>query len=91
MNPTIVHVNRQNITMNAKDGLNRPVYTVKIKGKTRYGREIVINGPSKLVYNGDQLACGARAWIETFSPIEIIDEMSFKEARNVGNAVPATG
>jgi len=67
--------------MNAKDGKNRPVYTIKNKGKTLYAREVIINGPSKLVYNGDQLKCGARAWIETSSDIELIDEMNFKEAR----------
>jgi hypothetical protein len=67
--------------MNAKDGKNRPVYTIKDKGKTLYAREVIINGPSKLVYNGEQLACGARAWIETDSEIELIDQMTFKEAR----------
>lgn len=77
----IIHVNRQHIAMNAKDGRNRPVYTIKDKGRTKYAREVVINGPSKLVYNGDQLACGARAWIETESEIELIDQMTFNEAR----------
>jgi hypothetical protein len=67
--------------MNAKDGKNRPVYTIKDKGKTLYAREVIINGPSKLVYNGEQLTCGARAWIETDSEIELIDQMTFKEAR----------
>jgi hypothetical protein len=77
----IIHVNRQHIAMNAKDGRNRPVYTIKDKGRTLYAREVIINGPSKLVYNGEQLTCGARAWIETDSEIELIDEMTFKEAR----------
>ena len=77
----IIHVNRQHIAMNAKDGKNRPVYTIKNKGKTLYAREVIINGPSKLVYNGSQLNCGARAWIETDSDIELIDQMTFKEAR----------
>jgi hypothetical protein len=77
----IIHVNRQHIAMNAKDGKNRPVYTIKDKGKTLYAREVIINGPSKLVYNGNQLTCGARAWIETDSEIELIDQMTFKEAR----------
>ena len=77
----IIHVNRQHIAMNAKDGKNRPVYTIKDKGKTLYAREVVISGPSKLVYNGNQLTCGARAWIETDSDIELIDQMTFKEAR----------
>ena len=67
--------------MNAKDGGNRPVYTVKTKGKTLYAREVIINGPSRLVYNGDQLSCGARAWITTQADITLIDEMTFTEAR----------
>lgn len=77
----IIHVNRQHIAMNAKDGKDRPVYTIKDRGKTLYAREVIINGPSKLVYSGEQLSCGARAWIETDSDIELIDQMTFKEAR----------
>jgi len=78
----IIHVNRQHIAMNTKDSGNRPVYTVKTKSRVRYAREIVIKGPSRLVYNGNQLRCGARAWIETDSDITLIDEMTFKEARS---------
>ena len=81
--PKIIHVNRQHIAMNAKDGGNRPVYTMKLgrNGPVKYAREIEILGPSKLVYSGDQLACGARAWIETDAPVKLIDEMDFTEAR----------
>ena len=69
--------------MNAKDGGNRPVYTVKVNnGTTRYAREINILGPSKMVYDGRQLSCGARAWIETHSELALIDEMSYAEARD---------
>lgn len=82
MKPHIIHVNRQHIAMNARDGGNRPVYTVKLNGRTtRYAREVQINGPSRMVYNGEQLNCGARAWIETYSDITLIDEMSWKDAR----------
>ena len=77
----IIHVNRQHIAMNAKDDGNRPVYTIKSGSKTRYAREVSILGPSRMVYDGTQLKCGARAWIETDAEIELIDEMSFKEAR----------
>ena len=77
----IIHVNRQHIAMNAKDGKNRPVYTIKDKGRVRYAREVIINGPSRLVYNGNQLSCGARAWIETRRDVELIDEMTFRESR----------
>lgn len=84
---TIIHVNRQHIGMNAKDGGNRPVYTIKHNGKTRYAREVNILGPSRLVYDGRQLGCGARAWIETEAELLLVDEMSFKEARNEAGAI----
>jgi hypothetical protein len=79
---TIIHVNRQFIALNAKDGRNRPAYTIKQNGKTIYAREVNINGPSKLVYDGTQLKCGARAWIETDSDITLIDQCTFQEAKN---------
>jgi hypothetical protein len=82
MSKTIIHVNRQHIAQNAKDGGNRPVYTVKRGGQTRYAREVEIHGPSKLVYDGTQLKCGARAWIETESEVALVDEMSWQEAKN---------
>ena len=69
--------------MNAKDGGNRPVYTIKQGSKTTYAREVVIDGPSKLVYDGSQLKCGARAWIETDSDLTLVDPQSFKEAKQV--------
>lgn len=77
----IIHVNRQFISMNAKDGGNRPVYTIKSNGQTRYSREVIINGPSRMIYNGTQLSCGARAWIETDADLTLVDECSFAEAK----------
>ena len=82
MKKAIIHVNRQIISMNAKDGGNRPVYTIKRGGKTTYAREVIIKGESKMVYNGKQLSCGARAWIETYADIDLIDAMTFNEAKN---------
>ena len=79
----IIHVNRHHISKNAKDGGNRPVYTVKVNGKNIYAREVIVHGTSRCVYNGDQLSCGARAWIETNSEIELIDSMTFREATNL--------
>lgn len=80
----IIHVNRQFIAQNAKDGGARPVYTIKqgYTGKARYAREVEILGPSRMVYDGTQLKCGARAWIETESEVKLIDECSFQEAKN---------
>ncbi len=82
MKPHIIHVNRSHIAQNAKDGGNRPVYTIKLNtGVTRYAREVEISGPSRMVYDGTQLACGARAWIETDAELVLIDEMSYAEAK----------
>lgn len=68
--------------MNAKDGGNRPVYTIKLNnGTLRYAREVEILGPSRMIYNGTQLNCGARAWVETYADLNLIDEMNFHEAR----------
>lgn len=78
---TLIHVNKSHIAMNAKDHGDRPVYTVKFGKLTRYAREVLIHGPSRLIYNGAQLSCGARAWIETEAEVELIDEMTFQEAR----------
>lgn len=77
----IIHVNRQFISLNAKDDKNRPIYTIKEGKKTTYARQVKILGESKLVYNGDQLSCGARAWIETDAEIQLIDKMTFKEVK----------
>lgn len=78
----IIHVNRQHIAMNAKDNGDRQVYTIKHNGKTTYARGVYIDGPSTLVYNGNQLSCGARAWIETDAPLELIGAATFKEVRD---------
>ena len=78
----IIHVNRSHIAKNAKDGGNRPVYTIKTGNKTRYARQVDIRGPSTMVYDGRQLSCGARAWVETDAPLVLVDEMTFKEARD---------
>ena len=68
--------------MNAKDGGNRPVYTIKEGSTVRYAREVEITGPSKMVYDGKQLACGARAWLTTDADLNLVDEMTFTEARH---------
>lgn len=81
MSKHIIHVNRQHIAMNANDGGNRPVYTIKTGRLIRYAREVIIDGPSKMVYDGRQLGCGARAWIETDANLILIDEMTFTQAR----------
>jgi hypothetical protein len=80
----IIHVNRQFIAMNAKDGGNRPVFTTKVGSKhTIYARSLDIIGRTRLVSPGEQLKCGARAWIEAdVQNIRFTDPMDFESAKS---------
>ena len=49
-----------------------PVITCKTYKSNDYGHEVNILGSSKVVYSPDKpLACGAKVWIETNSPVEV--------------------
>jgi len=82
--PHVIHVNRHHIAANKKDGGNRPVYTIKPYkyGKPVYCREVSWQGASRAVYDGSSLSCGARAWVEVWSDLELTDEMTYMEAKN---------
>jgi hypothetical protein len=70
---TIVHVNQHVIKKNLKTGDRKPVLTVKTYKSNQYAHEVSIKGDSKVVYSPDKpLSCGARVWIETQSPVEIV-------------------
>lgn len=82
----ILHVNRQHIAMNAKDGGKRPVYTLKPDGpnsKAVYARDVFWDGPTLAVADDSQLSCGARAWIKIAAGTLMIlsDAMEFREAK----------
>jgi hypothetical protein len=67
---TIIHVNQHVIKANRKNGTNEPVLTVKTYKSTNYAHEVIINGPSKVIYRPDKpLSCGAHVWIETESEV----------------------
>ena len=67
---TIVHVNQHKIKSNKKHGLNEPVLTVKTYKSNDYAHEVLIEGPSKVVYSPHKpLPCGAMVWIETQSEV----------------------
>ena len=67
-----IHVNQHHIKANAKDGGRRPVFTVKSYNSNRTGNQVVIHGPSRLIYQPDKpLGCGARAWIETTAEVDV--------------------
>ena len=65
---TIIHVNQHVIKANRKNSENKPTITVKTYKETRYAHNVVINGPSEVIYSPDKpLSCGATVWIETES------------------------
>jgi hypothetical protein len=66
-----IHVNQHNIKANAK-GAALPVITVKDYKANRYGHEVTVNGPCKIVYRPDNpLPCGAKVWIETEAEVVV--------------------
>tara|TARA_R110000751_G_scaffold77313_1_gene155970 strand:- start:165 stop:392 length:228 start_codon:yes stop_codon:yes gene_type:complete len=69
---TIVHVNQHIVKKNTKTGSREPVLTVKTYRSNDYTDEVVIKGPSKVIYSPDNpLSCGARVWIETEGEVEL--------------------
>jgi hypothetical protein len=75
MAKTYIHVNQHKIRANKKNGTNDAVITVKQGRKNDYCHEVVILGPSKVTYGGNDrpiLSCGARVVIETEAEIKII-------------------
>lgn len=80
----IIHVNRQVIAQNAKNGTTKPVFTIKPNGPNStaiYARSYCVLGKSFGVAEKGQLSCGARVWIEVPAGVEIelVDRMSWDE------------
>ena len=72
---TYIHVNQHVVRSNKKNNENEPVITVKQGSKNTYCHEVQINGPSKVVYGGNEkaiLSCGARVVIETEASSDIL-------------------
>ena len=72
---TYVHVNQHIIRSNKKHNKTEPVITVKKGSKNTYCHEVHIDGPSKVVYGGNDkplLSCGARVERETNAEVVAI-------------------
>lgn len=82
--PVIIHVNRQHLAQNAKDGGKRPVYTAKDGRKTIYAHGVEITGKVRLIDPRitPPLKCGARAWLEVVGEVSYVDPCSFHESRS---------
>ena len=88
MAKTIIHVNQHVIRKNTKENQREPTLTVKQGRSNTYAHEVVIDGPSRIVYSPDKpLSCGARVWIETESAITIINHNSVDSVEQIDNAL----
>jgi hypothetical protein len=68
----IIHVNQHLIKKNRKAGLKDPVITVKTYKSNDYAKEVIIDGPCRIIYSPDKpLKCGAHVWIETNSNVKL--------------------
>ena len=69
----IIHINRNIIQQNAKHGRQEPVVRFEENGVVTYCMEVIIKGPSRMVYRPDKpRPCGAKLWIETDADVELI-------------------
>jgi hypothetical protein len=76
MTKKYIHVNQHVIRANKKNGTNDPVLTIKEGSSNTYCHRVRINGPSEVVYSGNDktlLPCGARVAVVTESEIEILE------------------
>ncbi|NET28417.1 hypothetical protein [Okeania sp. SIO1I7] len=81
--PTRIHVNQRKIKANSKRIKNDPlmtpeqlvpVITMKQSERNDLGYQMEIHGECRIVYQPyHPLPCGARLWIETYSPVQFVD------------------
>lgn len=69
---TVIHVNQHRVRSNHQTGSRDSVITVKTYKENRYGHEVQILGPARVVYRPDKpLPCGAKVWIETDAEVVV--------------------
>jgi len=73
---TTVHVNQHKIRYNQKHDTRHEVLTIKTYKGTTHANEVLIHGPSRIVYSPDKPlpSSGARVWLETDSEVEVLDD-----------------
>lgn len=70
----IIHVHRQVIDRNKKNGTNDPPLIIRRGRKREYAHEVKLVGEAKVVYSPHKpLDCGARLWIEAEDAIPVVD------------------
>lgn len=67
-----IHVNKQVIAQNRKNGTNEPPITVQTSKGAVKAQKVYIAGPSLFVHSPHKpLKCGARVWIETKATVVV--------------------
>ena len=68
--PTRIYVVADAIRNNARTGKNDPPIVIRHRnGHTEYAHNVVIDGPSRVVYDRKGLPDGTYVWVETTSPV----------------------
>ena len=69
-----IHINQHNIRHNNKHPNDpKPVVTCKTYKHNYLGDQVKVLGESTVIYSPNKpLACGAKVWIETEAPVEVI-------------------
>lgn len=63
-----LHVDKQRVRQHL------PAVTIQTSKGSIKASAVQINGPSTLIHRPDDpLSCGARLWIETLAPVEVIE------------------
>ena len=71
-----IHINQHNIRHNLKHSDYKPVVTVKTYKENIKCMGVKILGECEVIYSPDKpLSCGAKVWLETNAPIEIIEKL----------------
>lgn len=71
-----IHIIKQNLDRNRKYKTNEPVIAVRQGNRVKYCHSVLIDGPSRLVYDPDNpLACGATLWIEAGADVNVRTEV----------------
>jgi hypothetical protein len=79
----IIHVNNVVIRHNNKFGNRLPACRVQEGKTTRYCKEVIIKGNSRMVYRPEKpLHCGAKLWIETDADVELVNEVSYSDIKS---------
>jgi hypothetical protein len=72
-----IHVNQFVIRSNQRNGARDSPLRVKTSRENVAAHEVLIEGPSRLIYQPDQpLSCGARVWIETTAGVTVLKDGS---------------